>query len=175
MVPDAVPAGKGYALWLTPVEPVFNRLAREILRLSRELSTPRFDPHVTLLGRILLSEEKALARSAHLAGMLKPTRVELSKIGNLDEYFRCLFVTVVPLDSIIKARQTACRVFGHQNTVYTPHVSLVYGKLLAEARERTAAGLSSLSGQKFNVRSLALYRVSGAPREWKCIRRFALK
>jgi 2'-5' RNA ligase len=175
MVPDTVPVGKGYALWLTPAEPIFNRFAREISRLSRELSTPRFDPHVTLLGRILLSEEKALARSARLAGMLKPTRVELSKIAHLDEYFRCLFVTVVGPDSIIKARQTACRVLGRQNTVYMPHVSLVYGKLSAAARERIAARMSSMSGQAFNVRSLALYRVSGAPREWKCIRRFALK
>jgi hypothetical protein len=128
-----------------------------------------------LLGRILLPEEKALVRSALLAGILKLGRIELGEIGNVAEYFRCLFVTVVPPDSIIKARQTACRVFGHQNTVYMPHVSLVYGKLSAEAKERIAVGLSSLSGQAFNVHSLALYRVSGAPREWKCIRGFGLK
>jgi hypothetical protein len=40
MVPDTVPVGKGYALLLTPAEPVFNRLAREIPRLSRELFNP---------------------------------------------------------------------------------------------------------------------------------------
>jgi 2'-5' RNA ligase len=166
MAPDTIPVGKGYALWLTPAEPVFKRFAREISRLSRELSTPRFVPHITLLGRILLPEEIVLSRSALLAGMLDPTRVELGKIGHLDEYFRCLFVTVVPADSIIKARQTACRVFGHQNTGYMPHVSLVYGKLSPEAKKRIAAGLSSLSGREFNVRSLALYRVSGVPHEW---------
>jgi 2'-5' RNA ligase len=175
MPPDTIPVGKGYALWLTPVEPTFSRLDGEISRLSREHATPRFEPHVTLLSRILLPEEKALAKSASLAGMLKPTRIRLGDIGYLDEYFRCLFVAVVPVDSIIQARQAACQVFGHRNTAYTPHVSLVYGKLPAAAKKRIAARLSSLAGLNFDLRSVALCRVSGAPREWKCIRRFDLK
>jgi 2'-5' RNA ligase len=174
MLPDAIPVGKGYALWLTPAEPIFSRCARKISRLSREHSTPRFEPHVTLLSRILLPEEKALAKSASLAGTLKPTGIELGEVSHLDEYFRCLFITVVPVGSIIKARRAACRVFGRQNSAYTPHVSLLYGKLPAETRKTIATGLSSLAGKNFHMRSLALCRVSGPPREWKCIRRFTL-
>lgn len=167
--------GKDYALWLTPAEPVFNRLSREISRLSRELSTPRFEPHLTLLGRIRLPEEKALAKSASLAGMLKPMRISLGGIEHLDDYFRCIFVGVITGESIIKARRAACRVFGRPTSAYMPHLSLVYGSLPADVRKRLTADLNSLEGQNLNLRSLTLYRVAGAPREWKCIRRFNLK
>jgi 2'-5' RNA ligase len=170
----ANPVGKGYALWLTPKEPGYSLLAGEIYRLSQEHSTPRFDPHITLLSRIALPEEIALAKSATLKRILKPFRIELGEIGYHDEYFRCLFVTVFADSSISRARQAACRVFARQNTPYMPHLSLVYGKLPVEIKRRIATGLRSLSGRAFRVRRLTLHLVSGPVRQWKCIKAFDL-
>jgi 2'-5' RNA ligase len=175
MSPDTDTVGKGYALWLTPAEPVFSRLAREISRLSRELSTLRFEPHVTLLSRILLSEEKALAKSALLAGMPKPHRIELGEIGHLDEYFRCVFATVRPGKAILKARLAACRAFDRQSAPYFPHASLVYGMLPVDRREEIAGSLRPFPGQAFEVRKMSLYLVNGPVRQWKCIETFDLK
>ena len=175
MPPETNPIGKGYALWLTPGEPMFSRLAREISRLSRQLSTPRFEPHVTLLSRIMLPEKKALGRSAKLSHCLRPFRTELADIDGLDEFFRCLFVTVRAAEPILSAHQAACRVFARQWVPYTPHLSLVYGKLPADRRKKIARGLSLLAGQVLDVRKMGLYRVSGPVRQWKCIETFDLK
>ncbi len=175
MPPDANPIGKGYALWLMPEKPLFSRLAREIVRLSQQLSTPRFEPHITLLGRIILPEEKVLGRSRRLAGCLRPFRIELADIDHLDEFFRCLFVTVRPVESILRAHRAACRVFALQRAPYMPHVSLVYGKLPADRRKEIARGLSLPPGQAFDVRKMALYRVNGPVHQWKCIETFDLK
>lgn len=175
MLPDTNPVGKGYALWLIPGEPVFNRLAREISRLSLQFSTPRFEPHITLLGRIILPEEKALGKSERLARCLRPFPVELADIDDLDEYFRCLFVTVRPDKAILKARQAGCRFFARQRAPYMPHVSLVYGKLPPDRRKEIARGLSLPHGQAIEVRKMALYRVNGPVHEWKCIETFDLK
>jgi len=175
MPPDTNPIGKGYALWLMPGEPIFSHLAREISRLSRQFSTPRFEPHMTLLSRITLPEKKVLGRSAELAGCLRPFRVELADIVDLDEFFRCLFVTVRADKPILRARRAACRVFARQWAPYMPHVSLVYGKLPADTRKKIARGLRLLPGQAFEVRRMALYRVSGPVRQWKCIETFDLK
>jgi 2'-5' RNA ligase len=174
MLLEANPVGIGYALWLAPGEPAFSLLAGEIYRLSREHSTPPFDPHITLLSRIVLPEENALAKSAALARILKRFVIELGEIGCLDEYFRCLFVTVVANPSVLRVRQAACRVFARQNAPYMPHLSLVYGNLPVEIKRRVVAGLSSLSGQAFQVRRLTLHRVSGPVRQWKCIKAFDL-
>lgn len=175
MSQSMTPAGKGYAIWLMPEEPMFSLLAGEISRLSQEHSTPPFDPHVTLLGGITLPEEKALAGSVSLAGLLKPFRMELGTIGYLDEYFRCLFVRVLSDDAITKAHQAACKAFGLPDTPYMPHVSLAYGKLRLNAKKRIAEGLGSLSGRMVDTRRLMLYRVSGPLHEWKRVERFDLR
>ena len=175
MPPDTNSIGKGYALWLTPGEPMFSRLAREISRLSRQLSTPRFEPHITLLSRIMLPEKKALERSAKLSHCLRPFRIELADIDDLEEYFRSLFVTVRPVEFVLRAHRAACRVFALQRAPYMPHVSLVYGKLPADRRKEIAGSLRPFSGPAFEVRKMALYRVNGPVRQWKCIETFKLK
>lgn len=174
MALEGNPAAKGYALWLVPAEPAFSVLASTISRFAREYSTPRFEPHITLLGGIVLQEEKALAKSASLARILEPFRLELCNIGFLDEDFRCLFVTVVAGYGISGAYRAACRIFARQNTPYIPHVSLVYGRLPLEVKQRIATGLSSLSGRAFRVRQLSLNRVNGPVHQWKAIQTFDL-
>jgi 2'-5' RNA ligase len=175
MLPDITPIGKGYALWLMPEEPMYSHLAYEISHLSRQLSTPHFEPHITLLSRITLPEVKVLGRSRRLAGSLRPFRVELADIDHLDEFFRCLFVKVRPGKAILEARQAACRVFARRWAPYLPHVSLVYGKLPGGRRAEIGRGLPLLPGHAFHLRKMALYRVNGPVRQWKCIETFDLK
>lgn len=175
MSPETGAVGKGYALWLVPGEPLFSRLAAQIARLSRKLATPLFEPHITLLGGITLPEEEVIARSVSLAGALKPFQIELGKIGYLDEYFRCLFIRAVPADSILNAHQAAQEIFRQQGgPPYEPHISLIYGKLGIETKKEIAAGFASLAGQTFEVESLAVYRVRGAPSEWSLIQRLKI-
>jgi len=173
---DVNPVGKGYALWLVPAEPAFGLLSRYIARFSRKLSTPQFDPHITLLGGITLPEEETLARSAALAANLTSFQIELDGISCLDEYFRCVFVGVIPDVSILKAHQVARGIFDMDDEQpYMPHISLVYGKLPQETKERIVAELASMTVGRFEVRRLAVWRVSGPAHEWTCIKEFDLK
>ena len=172
---DVNPVGKGYALWLVPVEPVFSLLASQIARLSLELSTPQFDPHVTLLSGIALPEEETLARSAVLAARLTSFQIELGEMNCLDEYFRCVYAGVVQEVPILRARQAASEIFGMRDEPsYMPHITLVYGRLRLETRGRIVAELASMVGRRFDVRRLALWRVRGPVREWACVKEFEL-
>ena len=176
MSPGVNPVGKGYALWLVPVEPAFSLLSRHIARLSRELSTPQSNPHITLLSGITLPEEETLARSAVLGGSLRPFQIELGDINCLDEFFRCIFVSVIPDLPILKAHQAAREIFGmHDEPPYMPHISLVYGKLRPETSERIVAELASMTVRRSEICQLAIWRVSGPVHEWMCIKRFDLK
>lgn len=170
------PLGKGYALWLVPEEPIFTLLARKISRLSQKLSTPLFEPHVTLLGGITAPEEEIVGKLASLASWLRPFRIELEEIGYCDEYFRCLFFSVVRTDPVIKAHRAARETFNlRHKEVYMPHLSLFYGRLRVDTKMGIAAACSLLSGQSFRVLSLKLYRVSGSPHEWNRIATFDLR
>lgn len=174
--PDINLAGKGYALWLVPEEPMFSLLADRIAGLSLKYSTPRFDPHVTLLSRITGQEQGVRAKSGSLVKALKPVGVELGAIGYLDEYYRCLFFHVIPAGPIVKAHQTAQEAFRVRSELdYMPHLSLVYGNLELEMKKGIAAEMGSLSGHTFELGYLKLYRVSGNPDAWKCIEEFELR
>lgn len=171
-----VPVGKGYALWLVPDEPVFSLLARRISQLSLQCSTPSFDPHITLLAGITGKEKDAAAKTASVAGSLKPMQLELDGAGYLDEYFRCLFIRVIPTTPIMEAHQAAREAFGLQKQPsYMPHLSLVYGNLRIEAKKEIAATLGALSGQILEVRKLSLYRVSGPTNQWRCVQKLSLR
>ena len=175
MPEDLNPVGKGFALWLTPEEPPLVMLARQIARLSQEHSTPRFEPHFTLVAGITRPEEEIQARSIALAKTIRPFQIELGKIGYTNEYFRCIFVQVVPTNRIINAHQAALQAFSLRDVEpYLPHVSLVYGKLDPKTKKRVSAGIDPMRGQTFKVCSFTLWRVAGAPTEWKKLKKFDL-
>lgn len=85
---------KGYSLWLMPTGRVYSELTRLIFRLSREWSTDNFEPHVTLLGGLLDSEEAILSKTSQLAAWIRPYEIKLTTMDYLDEFFRCLFFRV---------------------------------------------------------------------------------
>lgn len=173
--PASITVGKGYALWLVPDEPMFSLLAGTISQLSRQCSTPTFDPHITLLAGITMEEQAALAKAASLASSLKPLRLELDDVGYLDEYFRCLFIRVVPTAPIMEANRAAREAFGlRKDFGYMPHLSLVYGNLALDEKKAIADALGPQSGQIINVQKLRLYRVSGPVHQWKCVGEFGL-
>jgi 2'-5' RNA ligase len=163
----------GYAIWLMPTGPAYRHLARRILALSRQYSTPRFEPHVTLLSGIALPEEDAVNRCAALARLLEPFEVRLGAIDFSDEFFRCLFFHVMPADAVIRAHQQGGEVFGlRTQPPYMPHLSLMYGSLPAETRKRLAA--DPPSGLSFQASRLYLYSVNGPPEDWRPAGSFSL-
>src|SRR5262245_35383966 len=87
----------GTTLWLMPQEGESQRrLADLIASLAQRLGTPRFEPHLTLLGGLEGSEADIVERTGALARMLRPIELHLHAIEGSDEYFRCVFVTVEP-------------------------------------------------------------------------------
>lgn len=170
---DKEPVGKGCALWVMPAEPMFSLLADRISSLSRQLSTPLFEPHVTLLAGITLPEEESVKRCSSLASGLKPFRIELGETGQTDEYFRCVFASVIPAEPIMYAHRMAGKTFAiRDDAPYTPHVSLLYGYLQIEERKEIATAHRFLSGHAFEVLRLALYHVTGATSEWRRVKEF---
>lgn len=171
---DQRTAATHYALWLMPTGQAYRRLARRILSLSRQYSTPRFEPHVTLLSGITAPEQEAHSLSATLAGRLEPLEIRLAEIGFLDEYFRCLFLRVLPTDALMNAHQAAKEVFGlRKQPPYMPHLSLIYGNLPIDVKKKIASGPST--GLSFEVSSIHLYSVSGPLADWRPAGTFSLR
>ncbi len=164
-----------YSLWLMPRGEVRRRLARAIVDLSREYSTPAFEPHVTLAGNIAGPAEEVVAKTRELVRQIPPFTIRLTAADGLDEYFRCLFVRVAAPQPLKKANKAACKVFRlERQPAFMPHLSLLYGSLPANVKQEIIASLGRKFELEFKARSIHLYLIKGAPEAWRQVARFGL-
>ena len=159
-----------YSLWLMPIGEVRQRLAGTILELSRQYTTPAFEPHVTLAEGMVGPAREVAAKARDLARRIPPFKVRLAAVEGLDEYFRCLFVRVAKTHPIMRANKAAREVFRlERQPAFMPHLSLLYGNLPANVKQRTIASLGRQLELEFKARSLHLYLIKGAPQAWRAV------
>lgn len=168
----------GHSLWLVPAEPEHRRLARWIDRLAARLGTPRFEPHLTLLGGFD-AEAAWLARLAEsLAAMTPALDLRLGPPGHGERFLRCVYAPVEPSPGLAAAhaRARARLAFFDAREPFFPHVSLVYASLPAAARQALASELApELSGLALACRELWLVRTQGRCEEWRVLGRLPLR
>lgn len=164
-----------YSIWLKPTGEVHAELAGIISRLSREYSTPLFEPHVTLIGGLTGQEEKLIAQTRQLAGQLRPFVVQLGDLGCMDEFYRCLFVHVRETEPVMKANAQARKVFHRESDgKYMPHLSLVYGNLPPAVREEIMTQIGRSFHRSFPVDRIHLMSTQGDTEDWYLLGEYAL-
>jgi 2'-5' RNA ligase len=159
-----------------PTGEVRHRLAGTILDLSREYAAPAFEPHVTLAGGIVGPAREVASKMTDLARRIPPFIVRLTAVDGLDEYFRCLFVRVATTHPIMTANKAAREVFSlEQQPAFMPHLSLLYGNMPSNVKERIVASLGRRFELDFKVSGLHLYLIKGAPQAWRRVASFGLR
>ena len=168
---------KDHALWIIPEGETYRELKRLIESLSRKYSTPPFEPHITVLGRVLGSDSELFSKSSQVGSLIRPFHVALKTVDYLDEYFRCLFIRAGKSREIIDLHTTAKRMFTIQDTKsYMPHVSLIYGSLPADVKKKIISDIGNDFPDAVEVRSIHLISASvdTDPRDWYSVREFPL-
>ncbi len=167
---------KGYALWLMPSGDVYKRLAKIISQLSGEYSTPDFEPHVTLLPRLIGPEEEIVSKTSQLATLVRPYGIRLTKVDYLDEYFKCLFIKVEETEHVMDANAKAREIFNRQqDPKYMPHLSLLYGNFPPKTNEKIITEIGKDFDLTFEARSIHLFSCDGEPKDWYRVKGFGLK
>lgn len=168
-------SAKHYSLWLLLPGEVRSRYAALIETLSRRHDTPRFEPHVTLLGDLRGEEQELGALTRDLARRLEPFEMRLLDAGYLDEYYRCLFVLAAHSRPLLHAHDEARRQFCRRlEPDFMPHLSLMYGLLGEEDKKKILEQIGRYFDDRFRVQELGLYAIEGTPEQWRCVVRAAL-
>jgi 2'-5' RNA ligase len=163
-----------YSLWIIPEGEAYTLTSYFIARLSDIFSLPDFEPHVTLLGRIQVSDFSTLH---DLARSLPPFRIRLaSQPEYLDEYFRCLFLKADETPALMEAFAQASRVFDYQGGPYFPHLSLAYGDQEIEDKLAMIHVMGEIPEIEFEARQLSLARASSKipVSNWEVVERFPI-
>ena len=163
---------QGYSIWLVPKNSVYTSLSKIISTISKELNSPDFPPHVTLIGK--LKPERGLIQKAEkLASTIKPLTLRLNQPSVLNEYYRSLFLKVKETNEVTNANQLAQEIFNRQEK-YFPHLSLMYGDFSTIKKLDIISRLEKIN-LEFPVDSIRLYSTTGELKDWYEVAKFSLK
>ena len=117
-----------YSIWLT-FEPVIQaRLRETISQLADSFVSPKFEPHVTLVGEIDLPKGEIATLCARYTSRLSAQQVTVNCVGKNGGYFMALFLKVDLPAALIEARKHLATALGPEPLGLDPaHISLAYG------------------------------------------------
>ena len=165
-----------YALWLMPNGEVYDRLARVIIELGHKYQAPVFEPHVTLLAGIPGPEEPIVGQCHRLAAMVEPYSIQLNKLDQLDEFYRCVFVRVQETGPVMETNLKAREFLGlEQGPPYMPHLSLLYGDFPELTKRQIIHSLGESWDLKFLADRLYLIDARGGLPDWRRLGEFAFR
>ncbi len=163
-----------YSLWLVPTEDVRKRLRKIINQLSDKYSSPRFEPHVTLIVKTG-NEEEIILKTSQIIKQIDPFEIKLGSVDYLNEYFKCLFIRAKKNKELINSNKKAQKNFG-ANTGYIPQLSLMYGNFPEEIKKEIIKNTGKNFNIKFRVASiLVMCTTSRNVGEWYKVKEFELK
>lgn len=166
----------GYSLWFMPEGEVYKKFSGVIADLSREYSSPKFKPHITLIGQRVEPEEEIIEKTEKLSFLISPFKLRLTTIDYQDYYFRALFVKVEKTEELLEANKKAKEIFQIKDTEkYLPHLSLIYGNFPESLKKKIIQEIGQDFSCEFQARSIHLFKTDGGADAWKIIKQFSLK
>ena len=159
-----------YALWLLPDAAVSDAFDEVIGRLSARYHSPRFTPHVTLLGWVTGSEQQLMQTTAQLAQQLRVLNLRGAGFDGEQYYFRCFYLKLEASQELKQAHKQASAAFsaGHSSD-YMPHLSLVYGQGTVTDKPALSHELATSLPAQFAVDRLQLVHITVSVADWRVV------
>lgn len=89
-----------YSVWAFPPEELTPRLKKLMSGLRSEFGGPEFEPHVTLVGAISLTESEARDRFKKACEGLKPYSATVEKVATGTFFYQCVFLLLHPTPEV---------------------------------------------------------------------------
>lgn len=130
-----------FSIWVIPPEQVYSQLKNVIYELSRQYNGSRFEPHMTILGNIDKDLSEIEQKLKELANSVDKLELSLGSVSFSTTYFQSVFVRVNSTAKLMQLNLDAKKLFDMENSVFMPHISLLYGNHNMVTREAAASGL----------------------------------
>ncbi|KAL8103512.1 cyclic phosphodiesterase-like isoform X2 [Apium graveolens] len=152
-----------YSVWALPQQDLIRRLKSLMGGLRSEFGGPEFEPHVTAVGAISLTESEARDKFAKACHGLKAYNASVEKVETGTFYYQCVFLLLSRTPEVVEPSAQCSSHFGYKSsTPYMPHLSLLYADLTEEEKKRAQEKASALDkgigSLTFQITRLALYK-----------------
>ena len=164
-----------YYLWLMPQKEMSDELQKIIQGLSEAYSTPVFEPHVTLVSGLSGNADHLVKKIDSFARGKHSLSVSMQGIDYTRGFFTALFLNIPntpEIDQLNTQAREHLNPFGQGP--YHPHLSLLYGDITSQEKERIIADLH-FSKQTITLDRLALVKGHSDATQWRVIREWSLQ
>lgn len=153
------------SVWLLPCRDDRSTLAEKIDNLAHQYSSPRFVPHVTVLGPLTAEISQASERLRELASQFQPFDVLTTGVSHGPARFKAVFIEVAVPEGVQIMRSRLTQLWPEaQRASFHPHISLIY-KPLAES-DRKAIAVSVTAARSYSFDEIAIVIPGGKCRDW---------
>ncbi|KDP21161.1 hypothetical protein JCGZ_21632 [Jatropha curcas] len=161
-----------YSVWAVPQEDVAERIKKLMDGLRSEFGGPQFEPHVTVVGAISLTEQDALDKFRSASDGVKAYTATVDRVVTGTFFYQCVYLLLHPTPEVVEASESSSGHFGYKrSTPYMPHLSLLYGDLTDDekknAEEKANILDNSINGLSFQINRLALWKTDTADQTLK--------
>lgn len=91
-----------YSVWALPSEDVRERLKKLMGGLRSEFGGPQFEPHVTVVGAIMLTEDEARDKFRKGCEGVKAYNVTVEKVGTGTFFYQCVYLLLHSTNEVKK-------------------------------------------------------------------------
>lgn len=173
-----------YSMWLMPQGELLDKFSRLIIKISDEYGSPKYIPHVTLLGDLSgFTRAEVLSKAGELAKSLVPFTITLTEVtypasypNDHEAFYRSLYIVAERTKPLMRANELARKMFGREgDPPFNPHLSIMYGPFPAETKEEIISEVGREFNVSFEVDSIYVWSDKGLPHEWKLIKKIPLE
>lgn len=128
-----------YTYWILLEKSLQSTLQSAVDQLAIRYGTPPFEPHLTFLGGFTDDQSLAISKAPEIASLLRGMRMTVGSVEYSTTYFQNVFVRVKPSIQLMEGYMRARAVVGLPGeSLFMPHISLLYGNLSMREREQAS-------------------------------------
>ncbi|GMH19439.1 hypothetical protein Nepgr_021280 [Nepenthes gracilis] len=170
------PKKQEYSIWALPPEDVLERVKKLMAKLREEFGGPEFEPHVTIIGAIWLTEEEVHEKFRAATEGVKPVTVTSEALTYGPSFWTCLYVRLHHSHELKHLVENFWKHFDWKPAfTYTPHLGFLYHETLPEEERKRAQekalvldeGIATIS---FPITRVVLYKTDATDlttKSWK--------
>lgn len=162
-----------YSIWLIPdtESSVYRSLDELITSKAEEYpDAPDFRPHVTVLGGLDMERDSLLERTQELAASQDPFEIDFIDISCSTTNHQCVFLLADPSIELLSLNQRAIQLCEQDNSMYVPHLSLIYSDMGLDDRVEATRSIGAESlPSSVEIETIEVVDTSGPEPNWETV------
>ena len=172
-----------YTIWFVPQGELLDEFSQLIIKISDEYGSPKFKPHVTLLGSLTgFTQEEVLSKATELAKSIEPFEITLTEVtypssypNDYEAFYRSLYILAQRTEPLMHTNELARKLYVRESDPqFNPHLSIMYGPYPPKTKDEIISQVGREFDVSFEADSIHVWSDKGLPRDWKFIKRIPL-